>query len=224
MKRTRLKKRANRTEKKDLKRYKQQRNIIANMNIKAKGDFYKSGNVNTIDNDRKFWEAVKSMFSNENPKGDKIVLIKDDNIISYDKVIAESFNSHFVTIADSLGLDPTFKDVGIHKAPDKKIDTAVNKYKDHPSIIAIKRNVKMGHTFELRFVTLLNVMNTIEAIETNKPSSDNLPTKIIQKAKEVICLYLTDSINVSMDNCAFPEKLREAEVRAMYKKWSNNDL
>ena len=197
MKRTRLKKRANRTGKKDLKRYKQQRNIIANMNIKAKEDFYKSGNVNTIDNDRKFWEAVKSMFSNENPKGDKIVLIKDDNIISYDKVIAESFNSHFVTITDSLGLDPTFKDVGIHKAPDKKIDTAVSKYKDHPSIIAIKRKVKMGHTFESRFVTLLNVMNTIEAIEANKPSSDNLPTKIIQEAKEVICLNLTDSINVS---------------------------
>ena len=31
-------------------------------------------------------------------------------------------------------------------------------------------------------------------------------------------------INVSMDNCALPEKLKEAEVRAMYKKGSNNDL
>ena len=74
--------------------------------------------------------------------GDKIVLIKDDNTISDDKVIAEPFNSHFVTITDSLGLDPTFKDVGIHKAPDKKIDAAVKKYKDHPSIIAIKKRLK----------------------------------------------------------------------------------
>ena len=80
--------------------------------------------------------------------GDKIVPIKDDNILSDDKVIAESFNSHFVTITDSLGLDPAFKDIGIFKAPDKKIDTAVKKYKNHPSIIAIKRKVKMGHTFE----------------------------------------------------------------------------
>ena len=76
----------------------------------------------------------------------------------------------------------------------------------------------MGHTFEFRFVTLLNVMNKIEALEANKPSSDNLPTKIIQEAKEVICPYLTDSINVAMDNCVFPEKLKEAEVRALYKK------
>ena len=47
-----------------------------------------------------------------------------------------------MTIADSLTLDPTFKDVGIHKTPDKKIDTAVTKYKNHLSTIAIKRKVK----------------------------------------------------------------------------------
>ena len=76
----------------------------------------------------------------------------------------------------------------------------------------------MGHTFEFRFVTLLNVMNKIEALEANKPSSDNLPTKIIQEAKEVICPYLTDSINAAMDNCVFPKKLKEAEVRAICKK------
>ena len=126
MKRTRLKKRANKTGKKeDLKKYKQQRNLIVNMNRNAKRDFYNSVNVNTIDNDRKFWKAVKPMFSNENPMGEKIVLIRDDKIISDDKVIAESFNSHFVNITDSLGLDPTFKDVGIHKTPENKIDTAV---------------------------------------------------------------------------------------------------
>ena len=222
MKRTRLKKKANKTGKKeDLERYKKQRNIIVNMNRKAKRDFYNSVNVNTIDNDRKFWKAVKPMFSNGNPMGDKIVLIKDYNIISDDKFIAESFTSHFVTIADSLGLDPAFKDVGIHKAPKHYC------HKDHPSIIAIKRKVTAGHKFEFRFVTFLNVMNRIEALEANKPSIDNLPMKIIQEAKEVICPYLADHINAAMDNCVFPEKLKEAEVRAIYKLGgyiSNNEL
>ena len=74
----------------------------------------------------------------------------------------------------------------------------------------------MGDTFEFRFVTLLNVMTKIEALETN--SSDNLPTKIILEAKEVICPYLADSINAAIDNCVFPEKLKEAEVREIYKK------
>ena len=115
--------------------------------------------------------------------GEKIVLIRDDNIMSDDKVIAESFNSHSVTITDYPGLDPAFEEVGIHNAPDKEIGTAVKKYKDHSSIIAIKRKVKVGHKFEFRFVTFLNVMNKIEALEANKPRSDNLPTKIIQEAQ-----------------------------------------
>ena len=34
----------------------------------------------------------------------------------------------------------------------------------------------------------------------------------------MICPYLTDSINAAMDNCVFPEKLTEAEVRAIYEK------
>ena len=111
------------------------------------------------------------------------VLIEDDTIITDDKVIAESPNSHFVTTKNCLGLDPTFKDVGIHKTPDRKIDIAVAKYKNPPSIIAINRKVKMGHTFEFRFVTLLHVMSKIEALEANKPSSDNLQKKLYRKRK-----------------------------------------
>ena len=34
----------------------------------------------------------------------------------------------------------------------------------------------------------------------------------------MICPYLADSINAAMNNCVFPEKLIEAEVRAIYKK------
>ena len=76
----------------------------------------------------------------------------------------------------------------------------------------------MDHIFEFRFVNLLYVMTKIETLETSKPSSDNLPTKIIQKAKEVICPYLTDCINATMNNCLLPDKLKEADVCAIYMK------
>ena len=70
-------------------------------------------------------------------------------------------------------------------------------------------------------------MARLEALETNKPSSDNLPTKIVQEAKEVIYPYLTDSINATMDICIFPDKVKVAYIRAMYKKggpMSNSEL
>ena len=40
----------------------------------------------------------------------------------------------------------------------------------------------------------------------------------MQEAKEVICAYSIDSINATVDNCSFPDKLKEADVRAIYKK------
>ena len=219
MKTTRLKKRANKTgNEEDLKKYKQQRNLIVNMNRKEKRDFYNFVDIKTIDNDRQFWKAVKPMSSNGNPMGKKIVLIEDDIIISDDKVIAESFNSQFVTITYSLGIDPTVRDVRIHKTPDTNIDTAVTKYRNHQSIVAMKRKVNLGNTFEFKYINLLHVMIKILTLKTSKPSSDNLQTKIIQEAKDTICPYLTDCINATIDNCVFPDKLKEAVVCAIYKK------
>ena len=94
----------------------------------------------------------------------------------------------------------------------------MKKYKDHPSIIAIKRKVKMGRTFEFRFVTLLNVMNKIETLETKKPSSDSLSTKIIQEAKEAICPYLTDSLTVSFRRNQKRQKYVQYIRRGMHVK------
>ena len=78
MTRTRLKNRANKSgSEEDYKKYKRQRNVIVSMNRKAKRDFYHSVDANTIDNDKKFWRAVKPVFSNGDPMGDKIILIEN---------------------------------------------------------------------------------------------------------------------------------------------------
>ena len=61
-------------------------------------------------------------------------------------------------------------------------------------------------------------MIKIEALDNSKSNSGNIPTKIIQEAKEVICPYLTDCINATMDNCCFPDKLKEADVCAIHEK------
>ena len=217
MKRTRLKNRANKSgNDEDRKKYKQQRNLIVSMNRKAKRDFYHSVDINAIDNDKKFWKAVKPMFSNGNPMGEKIVLIEEGEVISDDKVIAECLNSHFVNITDSLGLDPSFKDDGIDVSLENKVDKATEKYKDHPSIVAIRSKAPIGKKFDFSYVNLLNVMIKIEAFDTGKSSSGNIPTKIIQEANEVICPYLTDCINATMDNCCLPNKQKEADVCAIH--------
>ena len=211
MTRTRLKTRANKSgNDEDRKKYKQQRNLIVSMNRKAKRDLYHSVDINAIDNDKKFWKAVKPMFSGGNPMGEKIVLIIEGEVaISDDIVIAECLNSHFANITDSLGLDPSFKDDGIDVSLEDKVEIATEKYKNYPSIFAIKSKVWIEKIFEFSNANLLNVMIEIEALDNSKSNSSNIPTKIVQKTKEVICPYLTDCMNVTMENCCFPNNERK---------------
>ena len=60
-------------------------------------------------------------------------------------------------------------------------------------------------------------MSKIEALDSSKASSGNIPTAIIKDAKEVIAPFLTSCINLVINNCYFPDKLKEAEVRAIHK-------
>ena len=218
MARTRLKNRANKSgSEEDYKKYKRQRNLIVSMNRKAKRDFYHSVDVNKIDNDKKFWRAVKSVFSNGDPMGEKIVLVENGEVVSDDKIIAECLNTHFVNITDSLGIHLSFKINETDLSMEGSIDIALAKYKNHPSIAAIKKNYKVSRKFEFNNVDLLNIMNIIEALSTNKASSGSIPIKSIREAKGVICPYLTSWINVAINKCYFPDKLKEADVSAIPK-------
>ena len=140
--------------------------------------------INTIDNDKKVWRTVKPVFSNGDPMGEKIILIENGEVISDDKIIAECLNAHFVNITDSLGIDQFFKINETDLSMEESIDMALAKYKNHPRIAAIKKNYKVSRKFEFSNVDLLNIMNKIEALSTNKSSSGNIPIKIIRTQKK----------------------------------------
>ena len=155
--------------------------------------------VNTIDNNGKFWRPVKPVFSNGDQMGEKIITIENGEVVSDDTIIAECLNTHFVKITDSLGIGQSFKINETDLSMEDSIDMALAKYKNHPSIAAIKKKYRVSRKFEFNNVDLLNIMNKIEALSTNKASSGNIPMKIIRDAKEVICPYLTSCTNVAIN-------------------------
>ena len=91
MTRTRLKNRAAKSgSEEDYKKYKRQGNLIVSMNRKAKRDFYHSVKVNTIDNDKKFWRTVKPVFSNGDPMGEKLSLLKAERLYQMIKLLLKA--------------------------------------------------------------------------------------------------------------------------------------
>ena len=94
---------------------------------------------------------------------------------------------------------------------------AIDKYKSHPSITTIKKRVRIYKQFEFSNIDLFNTISKIQALDSSKASSDKIPTAIIRGAKEVVCPYLTSCINAVINNCYFPDKLKEADVTAIHR-------
>ena len=125
--------------------------------------------------------------------------------------------SEFPFVTDSLGLNTSFKSSETDLSVDDWVDMATDKYKSHPSITTIKKRVRIYKQFEFSNIDLFNTISKIQALDSSKASSGNIPTAIIRDAKEVICPYLTSCINAVINNCYFPDKLKEADVTAIHK-------
>ena len=71
--------------------------------------------------------------------------VGDENL-SDDKDIAETFNNHFNNAVKSLNLqcDPEHLNVSDENDP---IEIVFKKFKNHPSIVNIKRNIPKSTTF-----------------------------------------------------------------------------
>ena len=109
-KRSILKKAANSSKREeDVRKYKDQRNLVVKLNIQAKRQYFMSLQSKTIDNDKKFWKTVKPLFSNKNPMSEKITMIEDGRILSNDMEVAECLDEYFCNITDSLDDDPLLK-------------------------------------------------------------------------------------------------------------------
>ena len=99
MLRTRLKNRSVKTRNEaDLRSYRQQRNLVVNLNKRAKREYYRNLDMNSINDNKSFWKKLKPLFSNS------MVLIKNDKIIRDDKDISQYFNEYFANITDTLNI------------------------------------------------------------------------------------------------------------------------
>ena len=132
------------------KAYKRQRNLCPKLLREAKTNYYKNLDPNSLYDNRKFWHTVKPLFSGTIKTSASVTLIKNNEIISNDKCVAEIFNEYFATITNSLGIQETGKNtVSTHDVNDP-VEIAITKYSSHSSIKKIKENFHPTETFEFR--------------------------------------------------------------------------
>ena len=73
--------------------YKKQRNVCVNLFRKAKKEYYSTLNPSVVADNKKFWMAIKPLFSDKVKIRNKVILIEGENIFSEDKEVADNLNN-----------------------------------------------------------------------------------------------------------------------------------
>ena len=89
-----------------------------------------------------FWKTMKPFLSEKCTSGSKISLVHNDNVISDNQELADTFNNFFEHAGDNFEIQEYQSDNNndINSISDDPIDYAIAKYKNHPSIVMVFQN------------------------------------------------------------------------------------
>ena len=121
--------------------YKKQRNVCVSILRKSKKCYYENLDSKNITDNKKFWGTVKPLFSNKVRSNTYITLNEDEKLIKNEYQIANIFNTFFIEIVPNLGTKVDEIYLCDPSNISDPIETAIQKYKNHPSISLIKKMV-----------------------------------------------------------------------------------
>ena len=102
---------------------------------------------------------------------------------------------------------------------DDLVLNAINKFKNHPSIIMIKRKNNPCGSFSFSSVQYDDILKKTKNLDTAKASEEsNIPTKILKSNCEVFAKYFCENINYCICHSILPSNLISADVTPVYKK------
>ena len=101
---------------------------------------------------------------------------------------------------------------------------AIKKYKNHSSILRIKRSSKHPKVFSFKYFNVEDVQREINNLNSKKatPKGD-IPVKILKWNSDIIAPTLKECYNQNIKNAAFPNELKNADISYMYKKKDRHD-
>ena len=143
------------------------------------------------------------------------MLLEKGKLLSKQKNVASTFKKHFGSITDSLNLFSWPEDTSMSSGNDT-INSIIKKFAFQPSIKAIKKKFKIKSEFSFNLVCTETIKRIINDLDIKKASSGEIPTYLYKK-----CDFILDTcvcVNEALRMGSFPDSLKCANVRPIYKK------
>ena len=179
---------------------------------KTKRNFYNNLNVNKITDNKSLWKTVKPSFTEKTLKVEKIVLVENDTNFSEGHKVAKIFRSYF---DDGIVDDLNIKRCEISKEHSDPILNVIRSFEKYSSILKIKE-LNSGFRFSFENVSLEDVTRELDISKASQLL--DIPTKIIKQNADIFSEFFYVNINHSINNSTFPEQLKWANVKPVFKK------
>ena len=179
-------------------------------------------------NSKPFYAKIKPYMTNKGAlSNDDIILFEKGKYVSSDNDIAEIFNNYYTNIVkETLGRPPAniADTLGFTTDQDKKMDTIVNSYTNHPSIKKINQIHTKNNHFSFRPVTEREVKIILKKLDIKKAVGyDQIPPKFLRDAAEILTKPLTALINKCISENTFPSSAKIAYILPFFKKLNRSD-
>ena len=127
--------------------YKKQRNYCVSLLRKEKKKYYTNLDIKIFDDNKKFWQSVKSLFSDKQKALPRDIILVENEVTTTDKnEVAEKLNDFFIGVVDNLDIEPFLQD-NTDNMLTENIQDIIDQYANHPSIIKSKENVGASNNF-----------------------------------------------------------------------------
>ena len=143
----------------------------------------------------------------------------DRNLISKDEDVSEILNDYFKNAVTSLDINENKFLLTESNENSDPIDHILKTYRFHPSVLKIKGKVPQSKRFFFHNVTLSDIENELQKLNTKKSSTlNNIPTNILKSYADLCSGTLHNIFNESLNNGCFPDELKLADITPIFKK------
>ena len=206
-----------------LKSFKKQKNFTNRLAKRERTKYFAGLDLNNYTDNKKFWRTVKPMFSSSSKGNSKITLVEKGEIITEDKEIAETFNKFFVDAVSSLSIEENKMLLDDASEEENPVQKAKKKFKNHPSIIDIRKHVVTLEKFKFREVSLEDMLKEIKNLDGQKsgPFMD-IPVKRLKETADIVAEPLVEIwANEIVRGRNFSGKLKLGDISPLHKKLEN---
>ena len=138
------------------------------------------------------------------------------------KEVSDLLNTFFIEAVQNLEIEK-FLSNNEHEIQfesiDEVIDNIIEKYKMHPSILNIKKSIKVENKFKFSDTTEDEIYSKIKSLDPKKACVENdIPIKILIGSNDIVSGHIAKMYNKSKNLENFPNSLKFADITPIHKE------